>query len=282
MNRWIQRIRAWCLGAVLLGGSAALQAQPRDEWQQLLQVTSVEQVLREMPRYFEGGLQQAQAQGAQIPREVHDALKQAAQQVYSLEPLRDAASAQLRASLSPAQRDDWLAFYRTPLGQKVSQADLRATAPTFHGEVMARAPQIMEALGRDTSRMALLQSWLQATEAVEHATQMGLQMQMALEWGLMSTSPPAVGKPSFLELQAHFESQRFAMRAQVAQMLMASTALAYEGLSNAELSQLLQRANSPVGKALYVDFSRRLYQTLVVLAERIGQEAGRTLSRQPA
>jgi multidrug efflux pump subunit AcrA (membrane-fusion protein) len=140
---------------------------------------------------------------------------------------------------------------------------------------MVTKDQVLAVLSRSTLE-------LQATEAVEHATQMGLQMQMALEWGLMSTSPPAVGKPSFQELQAHFESQRFAMRAQVAQMLMVSTALAYEGLSNAELSQLLQRANSPVGKALYVDFSRRLYQTLVQLSERLGQTAGRQLAQRPA
>ena len=62
---------------------------------------------------------------------------------------------------------------------------------------------MIEALSWDTARMALLQSWLQATAAVERATDMALQSQLALEWGLTSTLPQAVDK-----LRAVIHAQR--------------------------------------------------------------------------
>ena len=177
---------------------------------------------------------------------------------------------------------DWLAFYRTPLGRKLAAADERAASPAFQSMLMEQAPQVMATLSEDVSRMALIQSLLQATDSVEQSTNLVLQTQLALVWGLISTSPQAEGKPTFEELKRDINEQRFALRAQMAQMGLVHAAVAYHEFSQQELGLMLRRANSPVGKALYVDFSRRLNQTLAVFAEKIGQAAGRRLAEQPA
>lgn len=251
------------------------------DWQRLLQAAGIERVLREMPTYFKQGLDQAKAQGAPVSPEVEAALKAAADEVFGFEGLQHAATAHLQASLSAEQLADWLAFYSTPLGRKLTAADERAASPAFQRLLMARAPQVMETLSQDAGRMALLQSWLQATDAVEQATNMALQSQLALEWGLISTMPQTVGKPTFEEVKNHMNEQRFAMRAQMAQLLLVHTAAAYQEFDAEELGQLLKRANSPAGRALYIEFSRQLYQTLVALAEMTGEAAGRRLARQP-
>ncbi|MBA4262622.1 MAG: hypothetical protein C0443_11575 [Comamonadaceae bacterium] len=265
-------------------GSApsAQAAAPAGDWLRLLQSASIERVLREMPTYFKQGLDQAKAQGVPVPPEVESALKAAADEVFGFDGLQRAAMAHLQASLSAEQLADWLAFYSTPLGKKLTVADERAASSAFQSLLMERAPQVMETLSRDAGRMALLQSWLQATDAVEQGTNMALQSQLALEWGLISTMPQAVGKPSFEEVKNHMSSQRFAIRAQVSQMVLVHSAAAYQEFSQEELGQMLQRANSPAGKALYIDFSRQLYLTLVALTEKTGQAAGRRLAQQPA
>lgn len=249
--------------------------------QRLLQVASIERVLREMPTYFKQGLDQAKAQGAPVPPEVDAALKAAADEVFGFENLQHAANAHLQASLSAEQLADWLAFYGTPLGKKLTAADEHAASPAFQQQLMERAPQVMATLSQDAGRMALLHSWLQATDAVEQATNMMLQSQLALEWGLISTMPQAMGKPTFEDVKNHMNEQRFAVRAQVAQLLLVHTAVAYQEFDAEELGQLLRRANSPAGKALYVEFSRQFYQTLATLAEKTGEAAGRRLARQP-
>lgn len=251
------------------------------DWERLLRAASIDPVLREVPAYFKQDLDQAKAQGVPVRPEVEAALIAAADEVFGFEGLRRAATAHLQASLSAEQLADWLAFYSTPLGRKLAAADERAASPAFQGLLMARAPEVMEALSRDTVRMALLQSWLQATAAVEQATDMALQSQLALEWGLISTLPQAVDKPGFEEVKYRVLEQGFAVRAQVAQLLLVHAAVAYQAFDADELGQLLQRANSQAGKALYIDFSRRLYQTLVDLAEQMGTAAGRRLGVRP-
>lgn len=252
------------------------------EWQQLLQVSSIERVIREMPTYLKQGLDQAKAQGAPIPPEVENALKAAADEVFGFQELQGAALTHLQSSLSAEQLADWLAFYRSPLGQKLTAADERAASPAFQSLLMERAPQVMETLSKDPSRMALLQSWLQATDSVEQATTLAMQTGLALEWGLISTMPQAMGNPTFEDLKKHMDEQRFALRAQMAQMSLVHSAAAYHEFSLEELGLMLQRANSPAGKALYRDFSRQLSATLAMRAEQLGQAAGRRLAQQPA
>lgn len=251
------------------------------DWRRLLKVTSIERMVRELPTYFRQGLDQARAQGAAVPPEVEAALKAAADEVFGFEGLQQAVTAHLQASLSAEQLADWLGFYATPLGRKLTAADEHAASPAFQREMMERAPQIMETLSQDASRMALLQSWLQATDAVEQATNMALQSQLALEWGLISTLPQGTARPSFDEVQSHMNAQRFAMRAQMAQMLLVHSAAAYQEFDTEELGQLLKRANSPAGRALYIEFGTRFYQTLAALSEAVGEAAGRRLGQRP-
>ena len=175
-----------------------------------------------------------------------------------------------------------MSFYQSPLGQKLREADLRAASPAFQKTLAERAPQVMEALSRDSGRMALLHSWLQATQAVEQATNMAIQSQLGLEWGLVFTLPAGTTKPTFREIQQHLESQRMAIRAQMAQYLLVHVAVAYQDLSHEELGQLLAQANKPSSQSFFLDFSRKLYQRLSVQSERLGQAAGRSLAQQPA
>lgn len=260
----------------------AQRAAPVGEWQQLLQLTGIEQVLRQLPAHFSQGVEQAKAEGEPIPPEVEAALKAAVDEVFGFEVMQGAAIALLQASLTPEQLADWLAFYRTPLGRKLAAADERAASPAFHSMLMEQTPQVMATLSKDVSRMALIQSFLQATDAVEQLTNAVLQTQLAVAWGLISTSPQTGGTPTFEETKQAVNEQRFAVRAQMAQMGLVYFAAAYQEFSQQELGLLLQRANSPAGKALYVDFSRRLYQTLAVFAEKIGQAMGRRLAEQSA
>ena len=260
--------------------TASVQAE--DLVTRLIEMSSLERTLRELPAFFRQGLAQAMAQGAPIPAQVEGVLKGAAEEVFRFEPLHTAVKADLAATLSAEDLTQWLQFYASPLGQKLREADARAASPAFQQALMARAPQVMAALSRDTARMALLQSWLQTTQAVEQATEMVLQTQLGMEWGLVSTLPPGAGKPGFQELRNHLESQRMVIRTQMAQYLLVHVAAAYQAMSNEELGLLLAQANRPEARKFYLDFSRKFYARLAALTERLGQTAGRKLAEQPA
>lgn len=260
--------------------TASVQAE--DPVTRLIEMSSLERTLRELPAFFRQGLAQAKAQGAPIPAQVEGVLNGAAEEVFRFEPLHAAVKADLAATLSAEDLAQWMQFYASPLGQKLREADVRAASPAFQQALMARAPQVMEALSRDTARMALLQSWLQTTQAVEQATEMALQTQLGMEWGLVSTLPPGAGKPGFQELRNHLESQRMVIRTQMAQYLLVHVAAAYQAMSNEELGLVLAQANRPEARKFYLEFSRKLYARLAALTERLGQTAGRKLAEQPA
>lgn len=260
--------------------SVPVAESPR--WRRLLQVSSIDRMLRELPSYFSIGLQRTKAQGFSLPSEVESALTDAARAVFDHSALQQLAVDHLQASLSEAELNDWLEFYESPLGRLLSTADERTASPDFQRQVLARAPQIIASVSQNAGRMALLQSLLQATDEVEQGTRMAMQSQLALEWGLLSTLPPTAAKPSFEQLSQALEGQRFAMQTQVSQIALARLALAYDAFSDEELGQLLRQVNTPAGQAFYIDFSHRLIKSLTVLSERIGQTAGRRLNQRPA
>ena len=268
-------------GLAQQGGASHTEATASARgYMQLLQLTSIDVALREIPNYFKEGLDAAKAQGTSVPAKTEVALKAAAEEVFALNGLRSAAAGHLRTALSAKQLADWLAFYNTPLGQKLTEADKRAYLTDFQRMLKERAPEIMENLSRDAARMAMLQSWLHATKAVEQGTEMAVQGQLALAWGLVSSGPPAPVKPSFEELKRHFNSQRLSIQAVVSQIMLVHAAAAYHDFTLQELGQMLQQANSPEGQALYVNFSRLLSETLVSMSERIGQATVRRLGGQ--
>lgn len=262
--------------------NSTASAQAEDPVTRLIEMSSLERTLRELPAFFRQGLEQAKSQGAPIAPQVLAALKGAADEVFRFESLHADVKADLAATLSPEDLAQWIQFYASPIGKKQREADVRAASPTFQQTLMSRAPQVMENLSRDTARMALLQSLLQTTQAVEQATEMVLQTQLGMEWGLVSTLPQGTGKPGFQDLRNHLENQRMVVRTQMAQYLLVHAAASYQALSNEELGLLLTQANRPEARKFYLDFSRKLYARLAALTERLGQAAGRKLAEQPA
>ncbi|WP_374523029.1 DUF2059 domain-containing protein [Hydrogenophaga sp.] len=292
MTKPLQRMGIGILAICLLAPTTGVTGQTNsaqavrvglvsNEWQRLLMVSRIELALLELPAHFKQGLDQAKSQGLPISPEVEVALKAAADEVFGAAALQGAALSHLEASLSPSQLRDWLAFYQSPLGQKMAAADERAASPDFLRSVMDRAPRLMETVSRDTGRLALLQSWLDATGAVEQSTNMALHSQLALEWGLVSTLPRTAGMPTFDELKSYINERRFVVKAHLAQLALLHSAAAYQDFSNEDIRQMLQRANSPAGQALYVNFNRKMHRTLEALVEKVGLTAGRRLASHP-
>ena len=258
-------------------GASAQPGATAAAYQRLLELSSLDLVLRQMPAYFQLGLEQVKAQGVSLPPPVQAAFEAAAAEVLAPEQLRPSALALLQTHLNDSQLAEWLAFYRTPLGKKAAAADQRAASPEFQALLQNRAPQVMAKLSQDAGRMALLQSWLQATEAVEQSTDLMIQAQLGVAWGLAVALPGGAGVQSFDELKDQMEAQRFSLNAQVAQALLVHMAVAYQDFSNKELGQLLRLANRPAGKAFYIDFSRQISQLLSARMEQLGHTIGRKL-----
>lgn len=259
--------------------AAAVQAQVVDR---LMRDSAIDAALASLPEQVNEGLRQAQAQGAGLPAQVVQAMGEAAAQAYAFAPLRAELRQRLVDALTPDELASWDVFYQTPLGRKLAEADAQATQPDSQVALMQAAPAVLEKLSTDPGRMALLQSWLQASQGVQRATEFALHFTLALEWGFVSTMPDSPDKPSHAEVRDQIYQQRFALQAQMAQLVLAQAAFSYQGLSNAELAALLAQANSAAGQALYRDFGLQFFAVLAQRSELLGQLVGQRLLSRPA
>jgi len=234
--------------------------------------------LRQIPAQIDMGLQQALAQG--MPHELAKVVQRSGREVYDLKQLEPQALALLLKSLGPEHLKAWTGFYKTPLGQKIAVADIQGASAQTMGFVMENAPKIMAELAADTSRMALIQSVVDASQSVDRAVSMNMAMSLAMEWALVSAMPDQPGKPTFRQLQDHVEQQRFVMRSQMSQWVLAHAAHVHKSLSISELQQFLAQANSPAGQALYRGFGQTFAHWINQYAQRLGQSVHQGLKKQ--
>lgn len=259
----------------------AAAAQPDEEagrW--LMTQMALLESLRQLPEQLDLGLQQAQAQG--MPPELAKLVLRSGREVYDIKQLEPQALALLLKSLGPEHLQAWTTFYKTPLGQKVALADIAGNSAQTMALVFENAPKIMAELAADSARMALIQSVVDASQFLDRAVSMSMTQALAMEWAMVSAMPEQPGKPTFRELQDHVEGQRFVVRSQMAQLVLAHAAHVRKDLSTAELQQMLAQAISPSGQALFRDFGQAFEQWMKHYAQKLGQSINQAMKEQGA
>lgn len=215
-----------------------------------------------------------------MPPKLAKLVLRSSREVYDLKQLEPQALALLLKGLGSEHLQAWTVFYKTPLGQKIALADIQGASAQTMGFVMENAPKIMAELAADTARMALLQSVVDATMAVDRAVSMNMAMSLAMEWAMVSAMPDQPGKPTFNQLQDHLEQQRFVMRSQMSQWVLAHAAHVNKSFGISELQQLLAQANSPAGQALFLGFGQTFALWMNQYAQRLGQSVSQGLQKQ--
>ncbi len=299
MKKWVQNAHTLVcvLAFSVFGLSAAAQEQPplvkpvaevkqqdEDNGRWLLTQMAMQESLRQIPEGIATGLQQAQMHG--MPNDIATVIQRSAHQVYNMEQLEPQVLTLLLNTLKAEHLQTWTAFYKTPLGQKVAMADIKGSSTETLAFIFENGPVIMAELAQDTARLALIQSLIDTTQVLEQAVSVNMAMGLAMEWAMISAMPNQPGKPTFQEVQQYIEEQRFVVRSQMAQMVLAHAAYTRKDMTISELQEMLTLANSPAGQAMFHDFGQLFAQWLNHYAERLGhaieQELSQTWSAQGA
>lgn len=277
MQHWsifksVQKL-GYLLAFSLLGliAANAQKANAADHTGFVLQHMAVDAVIQELPNSIATGLQGAIAQGMAVPADVATTIVQQAQQHFSWTELQPKLHALLEKQLSPSQLQNWASFYQTDLGKRMAAADRKGSDAEVMQHVMQRGPEILTRLAADTTRMALVQSLVDATHALDRATDSSALFALTLDWAMVSSMPHHPDKPTFEQLENEMAAQRFVIRSQMAQLVLAHTAWVYEDFSITELQSILQQVTSPAGQALYKNFGDGFEQLLQAHILNFGQ-----------
>ncbi len=263
-----------------LSSTHAQQVTAADPTAFVLQHMAVDAVIQELPNSIATGLQAALAQGMPMPPEVATTIVEQAQQHFAWVTMQPQLHALLNQQLSPKELEAWVNFYQTGVGQKMAAADRQGSSAQVMQHVMQRGPEILTRLAGDTTRMALVQSLVDATHVLDRATDSSAFFALTLDWAIVSSMPNHPDKPTFEQLENEIASQRFVIRSQMAQMVLAHTAWVYQDFSTTELRSILQQITSSSGQALYKNFGDAFEKLLHTQAQTFGIGVSNALRRK--
>ncbi len=246
-----------------LAGEGALSTRA------LLERSGVKLQLEQMPAAMEKQLEMMERQNGPMPPDRRAALVEAARKALEPGKLLEELAARVEKSIGPKDRAAIMKFLDSPLGRKVIAAENAMASPDAMETLEKEGPVLVEALMKDPTRLALIQSLDKATGATELATDLSLATGLALEWALISQSDMP-GKPGFEQLQAFYAKNRPVAKMQMAQMMLAGYALGYRDLTNEELTGYLSFANSEVGKRYFHGTGKAIGAVLTGAASEMG------------
>ncbi len=243
---------------------------PTSSSRQIVEKSGLALQLKQMPAMIEQQIVMLEQQNGPMPAERKKNFFAALKKSFQPEVLTTRLAAAVEKSLSLEERQAILQFLDSPLGRKVIAAENTMISPEAMAKLEKEAPQKMEKLMKNNTRLALLQSLDQATRATDIATEISLNTALATEWGLINQSDMPE-KPSFDEVRKAYEQNRLMIRMQTAQAVLAGMAMTYEGLTDEELTDYLTFANSATGKAYFHKIGNALGEVLVEAAASFGE-----------
>lgn len=220
-------------------------------------------------------------QGMGIPRSAWDKLLE---RLYDRETMEDAFRVALDDAFGDADLDPMIAFFESPLGQDIAEAELDARRALADEAVLDAAGQAWAELSFDSDRAQLIEDLVSSNELVEMNVVGAMNSDYAYYQGMMQGAPQDAEPIDEGELLGQLWSSEDTVRADVADWVYSFSVLAYEGLEDDELADYVAFSRTPAGQKLnyalfaafdevYEDISRGMgLGTAVLMQSYSGQE----------
>ena len=218
-----------------------------DQARQLMQLSGMSAQIDEVPLMLGMTLQQQQAQ-LQMPDWQLQALSDALEAGFQPEPMKNDVRGHLEDRLSAGDADAAIAWLESPLGQRVTELEGRAAEPAVQQEIMQRL-QSGDAADVSDDRQGLLERFDEATRASD----MSVEMVIGIQHGLVSAILQAAGAPAEqLDMAlGQLEAARPQIATAVAAQNQATFGVIYRDLSDAEMADYVEFAESGAGRAYH-------------------------------
>lgn len=200
-----------------------------------------------------------------LPPAVYEALVTNSNQRFAAQAMDQRAEKRLRDSLrDPAPA---LKFFQSPLGRKIVNAELTATRP----DQLAKNAQGLPQIQADATRQLLIGHLAQALPAKQAGAEVSLAIAGVAADSLSQMIPGLLGGG---QAQGLLDSQRERLQQQVESDLDNTLLFIYRDLSDAELEEFVEFAQSDAGKDYYQAALQALRAGLAADARESGTQAG--------
>lgn len=266
------RLRSlFCLLFLLL--SAQLVAsEHEDAISELIEKSGLADQIRAIPLSMKEGMVMAQSQGSPIPEPAFQAILSSVDRSFVADDMLEALQVSLDAALEPAQLDELLDWYNSPIGIEITEAEKAGGDTQAHQEMLLQAKELFG----DTRRV----KFAEKLDKLFGATDMVMELQqytgMAVFSAIMIANQPdvAVDLSRFNEQLAQ---QLEASRPAVQQGIVLSLLYSYKDVDMAKLDDYSQFLTQPTTRKFNGVVMDSLNQSLQMGIEDFAQNLARLL-----
>lgn len=259
---------------LLLAGPVSAAPSAR----QVLEASPVDDIVTQYPAMMSQGIREGLKRSGQVPPMVADTVGYLVSNSFRSADIEQQIASDLDEQLSDEQLVAVRDWYQTPVGQKISAAEIAASAPSAWQEVRARAPELNQKY-KGTERARLFDRFDRASRATESAVDTAIAVQLGLATAMAAFSNDSV---HYDELKQRIESQRAMLRGVVGQQVYDSYLYTYENIGSQEMDLYLDFLESPAGTAFSGVVTSSVQQAVTDPIEALGSQLVRFLSPAPA
>jgi hypothetical protein len=272
------KICVFLMSSALLGSPALATAatsptakkQQTVDARQVLRASPMDEIIAQYPAMMSQGIRDGLKQTGQVPPMVADAVGYAVSNSFNPQKIEQQVAVRLQAELSNGQLQTVADWYSTPVAQKISRAEVAASAPAVWPKISAQADQLAQRFG-NTDRVKNFVRFDRASRATQSAVDTTIAVQLGLASTMAAFSSNSV---NFETLQKRIESQRPVLTRVVEQQVFNSYLYVYQDISGAEMEQYLKFLESNAGAAFIRVVSSSVKQAVIEPVESIGEQLG--------
>ncbi len=249
---------------LMLVSSLGRAAVSIDTVNRILEESGLKGQVEQFPGMVKSGLAQAREQGHPISESVYQNLLSSIDGAVVPEDIMAEVRGTLLKALQPQEAQQLLAWYQSPLGKEVTQAEVAATTPQAYQQMMNQIDTLMQ----DKNRVQFARIMDELVGGTDMAVHLQEYMRIAVYSAVMAANHP--GAPLDIEpFKAQMEAASGQMRAETEKFIILSTVYAYRNISLSKLEQYETYLMSPLAREFHKVVGRGLSQGLEVAVSKL-------------
>lgn len=251
------------------------ERSPDQRWDSLMKRSGIHEQLNQLPAQIRESLARAHQQQSTLSDEEFAELTAIMQTSFDPDTMRRDVKLHLQRSMTSSDVDGALRWLESALGQKITALEEAASRPEALAEMQREAP----VLQKRSERVALVARLEAAIRAVDAAVSMAENVGVAIAVS-MTAHAPAAERPSDEQIKAQIEQQRPALRDAYQSFVLLSLLYAYQSLTDAELKQYIDFAESSIGKKYHSSALGAVNYSTMKGGKKMGDMLGKALSKK--
>ncbi|WP_148864517.1 DUF2059 domain-containing protein [Marinobacter fonticola] len=261
------------LGFVLLFLMGAV-AQASVLSESVVRKSPLGEIISQYPVMMSQGIRQGLKQTGQVDPLIADTIGGIVSRAFSSADIRRQVINDLEQGLDENQLQSVLAWYETPLGERITGAEIAASSPSAWQKVESSATDLAEKY-KGTERADLFTHFDRASRATESTVDTAVAVQLGLASAMSAFSSQG---PTFEEMKAQIESQRMMLRGAVEQQVYAAYLYTYEDFDLAEIKQYIDFLETDAGATYTRVVTNSIQQSIMEPVDTIGAQLVRLLN----